>query len=229
MRLFAVLVLGFGVSMSVIPLGGCAASGEDLRSPGRIRADSDRAFRLGDYPLALEGYRKVLDARPGSAQAQYDVGRTRLALGEAVAAREHLTVAYDIEPENAVYLDALVDAMVETGELDAVLELLERRAEEGDGVEGYLRLGRVSRDRGLFDEAEGAFLKAVALAPDGSERAQRALADLYRRAGDRTKELERLRVLLFLSPEDESVRERISELGEVPGPSFALRPEQVDA
>ncbi|MEM1185136.1 MAG: tetratricopeptide repeat protein [Planctomycetota bacterium] len=214
-------------ALSVALLAGCAGDGEP-RSSGRLQVDSGRAYNEGDFPLALEGYLKVLERRPGSAQAHFDVGRTQLELGESVSAREHLTVALDLDPENSVYLDALADAMLATGELDELFGLLERRAEEGDGYSGYLRVGRVAERLGLVDEAEQAYRKAVALQPRESAKGQAALANLYARAGDSAQELMRLRVLLYLTPQDEEIRNRISDLGEVPGPSLALRPDQVD-
>lgn len=224
-RMLSVLgMIGLAVTLG----SGCANQDtEDPRSAGRIQIQSRIAFEQGDYVKALDGFTTVLDRRPGSAAAQYDVGRTRLALGEGVAAREHLTIAHDLEPENPVYLDALADAMVATGELDELFGLLDRRAEEGDGIEGHLRTGRIAEKLGLVDEAEQAYLKAEALDVENSEAAQRALAELYRRAGDPSRELERLRVLLYFAPMDEEVRERVRALGEVPGPSLALRPTQL--
>jgi tetratricopeptide (TPR) repeat protein len=211
-------------------LAGCQSGDPtDLRSPGRLQVDSGAAYRAGNYAEALAGYQEVLRRRPGSARAHYDVGRTLLRMNDALAAREHLTVAFDLEPRNMEYLDALADAMLEAGELDDLFGLLERRAAEGDGVDGYLRLGRVAQRLGLADEAEKAYLKAVAFDTANSERAQRALAGLYRQVGDETQEMVRLRVLLHFEPSDDAVLQRISELGEIPGPSLALPPESAPA
>ena len=238
-----VLVGAFAASMGFGIVGaGCASDGEtadtggateareprDLRSAGRIQAASANLYRLADYAAALEGYKEVLRRWPGSARAQYDVGRTKLALGREIEAREHLTVALEIEPDSAEFLDGLVDAMLATGEVDELFTLLEARAADGNGAEEYLRMGRAAERYGLVDEAETALLKSVAFDVAGSSPAQRALADLYRAVGDAERELERLRVLLHFTPLDVSVRSRIEALGEVPGPSLALRPEQVD-
>jgi tetratricopeptide (TPR) repeat protein len=226
----AVAVSGLAIGLAG-GLAGCEGAGggggetRDLRSPGRMQVDANRAYLRGDYETALADYQAIVDRRPGSARAHYDLGRTLLEVDQPMRAREHLTVAHDIEPENQAYLDALADAMLQSGEIDELFGLLERRAEEGDGPAGYLRLGRAAQRLGLVDEAETAYKQAAALEPQSSAPAQRALAGLYRQIGDEAKELTRLRVLLYLEPKDEAVQDRIVELGEIPGPSLALPPE----
>lgn len=205
-------------------LTGCAWEG---RSIGAVRADADTAYSDGRYADAAVYYREWLDRRPGVAEAQYRLGRSLLETGDPSRAREAMTIALDLDPDNTRYRDGLVDALVANDEVDEVYALLDRRAAEMDGPAAYLELGDVSRRIGLADDAERAYKLAASLGRPEWPDAQRALANLYRELGDEAQEVERLRVLYYLDPTDPDVRARLRILGEVLGPTAGLRPSAV--
>ena len=55
---------------------------------------------------------------------------------------------------------------------------------------------------------------------------QIALADFYLAAGDEEKAIRRLRMALGIDAENEIAIDKLRSLGEIPGPSFALTPEE---
>ena len=52
------------------------------------------------------------------------------------------------------------------------------------------------------------------------------MADFYHTIGDRSSELRRLRMALWCAPNSNEIKTRIRGLGEIPGPSIALRPDE---
>jgi hypothetical protein len=79
---------------------------------------------------------------------------------------------------------------------------------------------------GDADGAEHALLTAAKI--DGGKTAapQIALADFYRSIGDKKAEIVRLRNALYLDPKNPEIPKRLRELGEIPGPSLAMPPEE---
>lgn len=199
---------------------GCAAQ----RQLPMVRAAGNEAYWDGDYTRAFENYQEYVDRKPEDVQGRVDLGRTLLAMGRASEAREHLIVAYDREPQHPDLADLLARAMVEAGEPDRAEVFLSRRARDIGRWEDYMLLGRYNTLIGKPDEARVALVTAARLA--GAERVepQLALASLYRSVGDRPREIERLRMALWIQPENPAIATRLRELGEVPGPTLALPP-----
>ncbi len=198
---------------------GCGSSGG--WTPDRARAVGGSAYERGDYAEALEQYEAYLAVRPGSPQANYDVGRTLAALGRSKEAREHLTIAHQVEPQNPVYLEALAKAMIDAGEVESALRMLRDRAAERPTADSFLVLGRGAEYAGLADEAEIAFTTVTRIDPPTEPRGWRGLADLYQSIGDEARELETLRVLVGIEPVRAKDLERARQLGGVIGPTFA--------
>lgn len=188
------------------------------------RAEANRLYAQGRYDEALSLQQKVLESRPATAQYQYELGRTLLAMGRATEAREAMHVAYDVKPGEDLYAEGLADAMLAAGEYESALLMLRERAEWRSRVEDYLRLGSYAERAGNADEARRAYLDAADVGGPLDARAQRALAGLYESVGDAPAAIERWRMVLWASPEDPEATARLRELGFVPGPTARLRP-----
>ena len=206
--------------IALMTLGGCSG----VRTIGQIQVEAAQAETEGRYLDAAGLYQEWIERRPASPEANYRLGRALLSAGDAPIAREYLTIASDLKPRNTAYRDGLIEAMSATGELDEVFALLERRAAEQDGPEAYIRLGTELYANGLSDDAERAFLLAAQTGDEDWPDGQRALARFYRDLGRKPEEIERLRVLYYLDPEDAGVRERLTELGEILGPTAGIPP-----
>ncbi len=213
------------VTIAVLALAGISGLGGCGQRPlSMVRADANAHYFNGRYEQALPYNSEFVDRKPSDAQGQYELGRTLLALDRPGDARQHLTVAYDLDPRNETYVEALAESMLRSGDSESLYALLRRRVSEQGRVEDHLRLGRFAHRLGNADEAHRAFLNAAEVDGGRTVEPQRTLAEFYRAIGDDDREVERLRMVLFFEPDNPQTGARLRELGYVPGPSFSLPP-----
>lgn len=211
-----------GVLAGTIVLAGC---GTFNRSISSARAEGNTAYAEGNYELALDRYQEVVTRKPHDAEDRYKLGRTLMSLDRAHEAREQFEVASELEPKNRVYWIALLDSLHTIGRTEEMLVLVEQRLRERGDWEDASALGVYLNQAGLKDEADTAFARAVELGGRESPDPHIARARFYRSVGDRGRELESLRRVLYFDLENDTVNARIRELGQVPGPSLAIVPE----
>lgn len=207
---------------------GVAALGAALAGCGRpiseVRAGANDAYFAGRYADAQPLYEEVAERRPGDAQSNYELGRNLLAMGRTREARERMILAYNLEPSNETYFTGMADALAASGDEDDLFDALEHRIRDRGGVADYIMLGRYAQRVGKADEAERALLSAADIDNGRTRRPQEELAGFYRSIGDRDAEIRRLRMMLWFDNQDAAVNTRLRELGQIPGPTFALRP-----
>jgi len=190
----------------------------------KLRAEANEAYAAGDFERASRAYSAYVDERPHSPWARHWLGRTYLNMDQADQAREQLTIAHDLEPENMEYAESLADSLLALNEPEALFGFLERLAAMDRSSAGQLRVAKYAERMGFMDEALIAYRKAVAIDGDSSPVSHRALADFYRRIGERSGEVTQLRKVLWFDSDDAAAVERLEELGEIVGPSFAVHP-----
>jgi len=216
------LALGVVVGMT---LGGCETKPGELITQsyelGDLRARGNEAFATGDYTGAASLYGAYVARRPQEAAVQYQLGRTFMAMGKPAEAREHLQVAYDLEPGNQDFIDALARSILLSGSRAEVMQFLEDSAEGNMTAAGFMTLGYYAREAGFIDEAEQAYQKAVELEGATSPEPHREMARFYRSIGDSRSELDQLRMAYMVDPSDDETITRLRDLGEVPGPTYA--------
>ncbi len=225
----AVALVIAGTTLSVALSGamvGCKARQIVVESADltKLRSAGNEAYAGGEFERAATAYEAYVERRPHSAWARHWLGRTYLQLDEPRQAREQLEVAHDLEPENMEYAESLADALVALGEPEDLFAMLDRLAMMDRTSAGQLRVARYSERMGFMDEALIAYRKAVAIDGSTSPEAHRALADFYRRIGERSGEVSQLRKVLWFDTQDPAAVERLEELGEIVGPSFAVHP-----
>jgi len=191
-----------------------------------VREEGDRAFKRGEYEQARAEYAEVAERDPADWDYRVKLAETLLQLGEPARAREHLAVVHSVRPDDDEVFESLAEATYRAGEYDDLITLLQRRASDRQRASDHLLLGEYAQRVGDADTAERALLTAARI--DGGESAapQIALADFYESLGDEGRALRRLRMALYIEPESESLRQRIRAYGEVPGPSFAIVPDE---
>lgn len=213
-------VLVSGLSASV--LVGCGG----VRPLHVIHDHALQEFKAGNYSVAAADYEEFLERKPDEVKVRYELGRTYLAMNEPVKARQQLAVAYDIDPSDEGVINARAEAHFKAKEYTQLSEFLRRISSERGAVRDFIRLGDYAGKMGNADEAALALKNAAVLDEGRTVEPQIALADFYKVHNDRTNQIRRLRMALFVEPKNKAVMSRLLEMGEIPGPSLALRPEE---
>lgn len=203
-------------------LGGC----QTQRPLFAIMKEGKFALDHQNYQQARDDFAEYVDRRPDAVDARYLYGRALIETNQPREAIEQLNIAVDVAPLNDDYLDAQAEAMYRANEREALTVLLARAASERGRVSDYLRLGRYAQRLGSLDEAQQAFLTAAKLDLGRTASVQRNLADFYGSVGDKEKQVRRLRMAYYLTPQDDELVKEIRRVGEIPGPSFAMQPEE---
>jgi tetratricopeptide (TPR) repeat protein len=196
------------------------------RAPGQLYWDATRAYERGDYSAAAADYQEYIQTRPGDTQGRLGLGKSLLILGSPAEAVDHLWVAYDAEPQDDKRAELLAEAMYQAGQSQELVQFLRERTEQPGRVSDYLTLGRYAALCGLPDEAEPALLTAARLDRGLNVGPQLALAEFYESIGDTASAVQRYRMALWIDGENEDIRQRVRGLGEIPGPTFAIIPEE---
>ena len=89
-----------------------------------------------------------------------------------------------------------------------------------------LRLGQFASRVGHADEALTALKTAARLDAGKSVEPQLALASFYGSVNDKPNEIRRLRMASWIAPANIQAAARLRALGEIPGPSQAIQPEE---
>lgn len=215
---------------AVAVLGGCKVQRVASQSLTltRLHAQGDEAAAAGRWGEAATMFEEYLDIRPHETEVLVAQGRALLELGRASEAREHLAVAWGLEPQDPEIVGLYGRALLESAGAPAAIGFARR---SGDGVvspEVAAAAAEVLLASGAPDDAEALLLNAARRDGATSAAPHRALAELYESLGDETRELERLRVVLWFDAQDTATRARLQELGQIPGPTLALSPGLVD-
>ncbi|MEM1072230.1 MAG: hypothetical protein AAGB48_09965 [Planctomycetota bacterium] len=209
-----------GSAVLTAVLVGC----ESQPSANTLRYYGDLALEKREYVEAAEWYEQYVRRIPADAEARYRLGTAYLGLGKPALAREQFIQGLELGFDREQFVEGIAKALVETGQRDELFRLLRRQAEQTRLPMDYIRYGRFAALVGDVDVAEEALLAAARIDEGRTVEPQLALAEFYGLVNDADRELERLRMALFVSPSNEDVQARIAELGHVPGPGFVLQP-----
>lgn len=83
--------------------------------------------RSGQFDQAEDAYRAILELSPDHADANHNLGAIAVQTGHAAAGIGLFRKALESQPGNQTYWLSLFDAMVQSGDVDAAADLLERR------------------------------------------------------------------------------------------------------
>ncbi|MHC4415084.1 MAG: tetratricopeptide repeat protein [Planctomycetota bacterium] len=200
-------------------MAGCGA-----RPVETIRDSGDFRFERGNFAGAAEEYTEITERYPGDWEAHYRLGLCQLELQRLDEARRALEIARTQRPRDTRIADALAESMFQQGDEAALFAFLKGRAEADQTVEAYLRMARYAVAMGDPDSAQVAFETAIVLDDGRSVEPYLEAAAFAERLGDMDEALRRLRQAYGIEPLDERVNQRLRDLGEVPGPTFALPP-----
>jgi tetratricopeptide (TPR) repeat protein len=207
----------------VVYLSGSGCQAE--RNLDLVREMGDRHYDRAEYNEALADYQEYIKRRPDGVDVRYSLAMTYLKSGQPQLAREQFYQCLAVHPDNQDYAKGLAEALLACNEREELITFLTREARDRGRPGDFLRLGHYELLLGNIDEAKLAMITAAKLDGGKSIEPQLELANLYHSVGDKQSELKRLRMALYIEPRNEEVRKRIRDLGEVPGPSYALVPE----
>ncbi|MFG0257789.1 MAG: tetratricopeptide repeat protein [Phycisphaerales bacterium JB043] len=198
------------------------------RQLGQVREDATINYQEGNFEDALADWGEAVDRDPGDYRGRVGLGKTFLALDRPEAAREQFELAYELRRDDHAVLDLLCESMIAANQIGDMHNLLEDRAQTRQTPREWHFFGKWSANVGDIDTAERAFLTAAQL--DGGRNAvfQLSLANFYEGLGDADEALRRLRMAMYLDPENLAIHDRIRAMGQVPGPSYALVPDEVE-
>jgi tetratricopeptide (TPR) repeat protein len=219
--MFRTLVL----SLIALSLFGCAQQ----RTLPRVKEVADRSYRDHNWEAARVDYQEYIDRKPGEAEINIKLARCLVELGRAPEAVNPAAAAYDSQPNNPDAIETFSLALCESKRTDQLYRLLNGNCESRGSVSDYDRLGRYSLKLGDPDGAERAFKMAAKVDAGKTIEPQLALADFYHNISDKSNEKRRLRMALYLDPSNPDLYKRLKDLGEIPGPSLQLRPEEMTA
>jgi len=206
--------------LAMLLVAGCAS----LRPVDQIREQADILFDRGEYALAADEYREIIDRYPGDWEAQYRYGLCQLELDAPTRAQRAIKIAHDRRPDDADIADALAEAIFRTGDAPRLYAFLRNRAESEGTAHAWLMLGRYSMELNDPDSARIAIDTAIAVDPESSIEPYLAAADLAEQLGDVPLAVRRLRQAYGLDPRNETISRRLRSHGEIPGPGITLPP-----
>lgn len=215
-------VLGLLIAAGTLP--GCAQ-----RSLLAVQQSGERAYQQGDFERAQSDFQEYVDRRPGDPIGHYNLGRAYLKTSppHPGMAREQLMVAYAQLDQKDEVLESLCEAYIAAHQNEELFKFLRGRAMDRQQVSDYVRLAKYAQKLGDVDEARTALLTAAKIDGGQSCELQLTIADFFTSVGDREKARQRLQMAYYLDPNNTRVQERIRANGEVPGPTFALKPEEL--
>ncbi|MHC4977069.1 MAG: tetratricopeptide repeat protein [Planctomycetota bacterium] len=194
----------------------------------KVREDATIKFQEGNLQDALVDWGEAVDRDPGDHRGRIGLGQTYMALGRPDEAREQFEVAHELRRDDHDILDLLCESMVAADQVGDMHNLLEDRAQTRQTAREWHFFGKWAANVGDIDTAERAFLTAAKADAGKNAVYQLSLANFYGGIGDNAEALRRLRMAMFLDPENFEIQDRIRAMGQVPGPSYALVPDELE-
>ncbi len=207
---------------AVILLGGC----NQERSLYAVRMSGNEALAEGDTQRAVTDFAEYVARAPERPEGHLGYGKALLKAGRASEAVEQLWIARANMLTSDEAYESLVEALYQDGQHEQMYSVLRERIVDGGEPEDHLRFGRYAMKIGDTDQALRSFRTAARIDAGRTVEPQLALADLHRTIGNNEEALKRLRMAYYIDPDSKVVAQKIRAMGEIPGPTIRLRPEE---
>lgn len=192
------------------PAAGAAAFAQDAAD--RMIGRGNRAETEGNLHEACEQYRKAVNAAPGYARAQLNLGTGLEAIGDADGAILSYEAALAIDPANAYASYNLGRLFYTRGALARAGELLRSALEHKPGFpEGLVALSNVYDAQGNLDAAAAALEAALERRPDWAG-ALLNYAGVLKKLGRLTEAEAALRRVLAIEPGNADASHELANL-----------------
>lgn len=207
---------------AAVLLGGC----NQERSLYAVRMSGDEAIVKGDTQRAVTDFAEYVARAPERPEGRLGYGRALLAAGRAGEAVEQLWIARANMLTDDVAYEALVEALYQDKQYEPMYGVLRERIVDGGEAKDHLRFGRYAMKIGDTDQALRSFRTAARIDAGQTIEPQLALAEFYQVVGNNEEALKRLRMAYYIAPDSKVVCDKIRLMGEIPGPTIRLRPEE---
>ena len=196
-------------------------------NPKGYAEDGDKYYAYYHYDEAAASYAKSLEIMPGQPQVRAQYGRSLLKSGHPKEAAQQLAISI-LEDPNDDALDDYCEALAQSGQFDELHRVLRTYAGDRGNARDYLRYGKYALQMGDADAAKTALITSARLDGGKTPDAHIALYDYYMAvnnpAPDKAMAVRHLRMAYAIAPKNPQVMSRVAKSGEVPGPTFGLRP-----
>ena len=207
----------------VLAMAGCRST---TTSTSVLQERADHAFWQTRFADASVDYRELVHRYPGNWKAQARLGECLLDLQDYPAAREALQVAQTLHPSDAALTDLMAEAIFMDNDRAALFVYLVQDADAQQTPYAYLRLAKYAGACDDPDTARDANETAIRLDNDQTVEPYLSAAALETRLGNETDAIVYLRRGYAVDPLDKRVQQRLRELGEIPGPTLAMPPDE---
>lgn len=216
------VAVSLALAGSVLLLSGCKT-----RSLSAVRESGDWWFKQGDYSAAKAEYMEYTERSPGNAHVHHMLGNSYVKLGETGMGREQLYVAHTLRVEDDKVFADLCEALYQDKKYDDLNRLLRSRTIDRGRMQDWALLAIYADKLNDRDEAQRGWLTAAQVDGGQSVVPQLGLAKLYAKVGDRERARRRLGMAYAIDPKNPEVLNLIREIGEIPGQTFAVTPEEL--
>ena len=178
------------------------------------------AMWQGRWSDATTSFNMAVAQHPGDWEAQYNLGKCYMNLGDPVRASQSLAVAESLQPGDTEISDLYAEALLQGGEQNRLYSYLLRRAQKQQTVRAWTIFAEYAMDLDDPDSATNAINTAIAIS-DGTNSRPYVLAAMYaERLGDDTLAVTRWQEAWIIDPTDEAVSSALRAHGIVPGPTM---------
>ena len=180
----------------------------------------DRAMWQGRLADAAANYEKAIQQHPGDWEAQYNLGKCYLEMGEPLKASHSLSIAETIQPTNTEIADLLATALLECGEHDRLFSFLQSRAKKAQTARSWIKFAECAISLDDPDSATVAINTAISVSGGQDATPYIVAAMIADRVGNNDVATKRWREAWHINPNDQQVSDALRSLGVVPGPTM---------
>lgn len=192
-----------------------------------VKQSGEYNLRYGRNDEAVADFKEYVERAPGRAEVHYLLGKSYLAKGETALAVEQMHIARAIRMEDDKIFEGLCEALYADKQLDELNRVLRARTVDRGRMQDWALLAQYAEKLGDRDEVRRGWLTAAQVDQGQSVVPQLGLARLYMSVGDISKAKRRVAMAYYIDPLNAEVNELVKDLGEIPGPTFGIPPEEL--
>jgi|TARA_B100001964_G_C14163324_1_gene567830 tetratricopeptide (TPR) repeat protein len=198
-----------------IIIGGCSQP-----SNTTLLEQGNYAMWQGRWSDAANAFTKATSQHPGDWEANYNLGKCYLEMGEPQMASQSLAVAESLRPEDTEIADLYAESLLLSGERDLLFTFLLGRAKRVESVRAWMVFAEYTMEIDDPDSATTAINMAIKLSNGSDARPYVIAATFAERLGDDTLAVTRWKEAWIIEPTNEDISNALRAHGIVPGPTM---------